>query len=165
MQENEDNAIQYVSSLRKTHLNSEDMEQFWIPTQENPGDETILTPIQKKTFSVQRTLQKLEKLNPLQSEQSRQQLLNNFDWKDSMLNKQEIAKTDNLLVEFHRIFARHRFDIGMIEEFIVRLTPKDASSAYSQSLPTPVSQRRSLGRPIPITQIRQNYNSLVLKIR
>ena len=165
MQENEDNAIQYDSSLLKTHRNSEDMEQYWFPTRENPGDEATHTPIEKKIFSEQRTLQKLEKRKPLQNEQSRQQILNNFDWKDSMLNKQEIAKIENLLVEFHRIFARHRFYIGMIEKFIVRLTPKDASPANTHSLPTPVSQRRSPGRASPFTQIWHEYNSLVLKIR
>ena len=35
---------------------------------------------------------------------------------------------------FHDIFARHRFDIGINEEFKVKLTPKDDSPAYSQSL-------------------------------
>ena len=38
-------------------------------------------------------------------------------------------------MEFHDIFARHRFDIGMIEEFKVKLTSKDDSPGYSQSLP------------------------------
>ena len=44
---------------------------------------------------------------------------------------------EDLLVEFHDIFAQYRFNIGMNEDFKVKLTPKDDSSAYSQSLPTP----------------------------
>ena len=44
-----------------------------------------------------------------------------------------------MLVEFHDVFARHRFDIGMNEEFKVKLTPKDDSPAYSQSLPAPLN--------------------------
>ena len=56
-----------------------------------------------------------------------------------MLNGQEIANIENQLVEFHDIFASHRFDIGMNEEFTVKLTPNDDSPAYSQSLPTPVN--------------------------
>ena len=55
-----------------------------------------------------------------------------------MLEHHEIMQIECLSVEFHNIFARHRFDIGMKEEFIVKLTPKDDSPANSQSLPTPV---------------------------
>ena len=56
-----------------------------------------------------------------------------------MLQQHEVKQIEALLVEFHDIFARHRFDIGMNEEFTVKLTPKDESPAYSQSLPTPVN--------------------------
>ena len=47
-------------------------------------------------------------------------------------------------MEFHDIFARHRFDIGMNEEFKVKLTPKDDSPAYSQSLPAPISLKEDI---------------------
>ena len=49
-----------------------------------------------------------------------------------------------MLVEFHDIFARHRFDIGMNEEFKVKLTPKDDSPAYSQSLPAPINLKEDI---------------------
>ena len=58
-----------------------------------------------------------------------------------MLQQHEIKKIESRLGEFHEIFARHRFDIGMNEEFTVKLAPKDVSPAYSQSLPTPVKWR------------------------
>ena len=138
LQENEDNAIQYVSSLLKTHRYSEDMEKYWFNTPENTGEQTTHTPIQKRILS---ELHNLQELNPLENEQSRQQFFKHFDWKDSMLNRQEFAEVKNLLVEFHDIFARHRFDIGMNEEFTVKLLPKDDSPAYSQSLPTPVKHK------------------------
>ena len=57
LHENEDNAIQYFSSLLKTHRNNEDMAQYWFPTPENLGDETIHTPIQKRILSKLRILQ------------------------------------------------------------------------------------------------------------
>ena len=84
-------------------------------------------------------LQELEKLNPQDDPESRRQILTNFDWTDSMLQPEEIAKIEDLLVEFHDIFARHRFDIGMNEELKVKLTPKDDSPAYNQNLPTPIN--------------------------
>ena len=54
---------------------------------------------------------------------------------DSALTPDGIARIEELLVEFHDICARHRFDIGMNEEFKVKLTPRDDPPAYSQSLP------------------------------
>ena len=54
---------------------------------------------------------------------------------DSFLQPNEIARIEDLLDEFHDIFARHRFDIGMNEEFKVTVAPKDDSLAYSRSLP------------------------------
>ena len=56
-----------------------------------------------------------------------------------MLQPTEIARIEYLLVEFHDISARHRFDIGLNEDFKVKLTPKDDSPAYRQSLPTPIN--------------------------
>ena len=53
-------------------------------------------------------------------------------------------ETPKSTVEFHDIFARHRFDIGMNEEFTVKLTPKDDSPAYSQSLPTPINLKEDI---------------------
>ena len=47
-------------------------------------------------------------------------------------------------MEFHDIFAQHKFDIGMNEEFKVKLTPKDDSPAYSQSLPAPINRKEDI---------------------
>ena len=45
---------------------------------------------------------------------------------------------EEILVEYHDIFARHRMDIGMNTEFKVKLTPKNDKPVYSQSLPMPI---------------------------
>ena len=42
-------------------------------------------------------------------------------------------------MEFHHIFARHCFDIGINTECKVQLTPLDNRPAYSQSLPAPIN--------------------------
>ena len=49
-----------------------------------------------------------------------------------------------MLIEFHDIFARHRFDIGTNREFKVKLTPNDDRPAYSQSLPTPITLKDNI---------------------
>ena len=57
----------------------------------------------------------------------------------STLAPDEKEKIEEILVEFHDIGARHRLDIGLNEELNVKLTPKDDSPAYSQSLPAPIN--------------------------
>ena len=130
-----------AASSRRTETNDQ-YEQYWFPTLENPGDETSHTSItanQKRILTELRNLQETERLNPQEDAESRQNFLSNFDWKDSMLRQNEIQQIEALLVEFHDIFARHRFDHGVNEEFTVKLTSKDNSAASSQSLPTPVN--------------------------
>ena len=83
-------------------------------------------------------------LDPTKDNESRAKFLENFDWKDSTLTPEEKEKIEELLVEFHDIFARHRFDIGMNEEFKVKLTTKDDSPAYSQSLPAPINLKEDI---------------------
>ena len=77
------------------------------------------------------TWQEAEELNPNDDkdyEESRHRFLSNFDWKDSMLQQHEIKKIESLLVEFHNIFERHRFENGMNEEFTVELTKRMITS-------------------------------------
>ena len=144
LNENEKDAIYYVSSLLKANRKNDQYEQYWFPTPENPGDEDSHTPIQRRILQELRNLQEPEQLNPQNDDESRRKFLGNFDWKDSMLQQHEIKKIESLLVEYHDVFARHRFDIGMNEEFTVKLTPKDDSPAYSESLPTPVNLKEDI---------------------
>ena len=144
LNENEEDAVHYFSSLPKANRNNVQNKQNWIPTPEIPGDETSHTPIQKRTLRELRSLQEAKKLNPNDDDEYRSKFLSNFDGKDSMLQQHEIKSIEALLVDFHDIFARHRFDIGMNEEFTVKLTPKDDSPAYSQNLPTPVNLKEDI---------------------
>ena len=104
-----------------------------------PRDPQQHTLIQKRIPKELLNFQELEKLSPQDDPESRRQFLTNFDRTDSTLQLDEIARIEDLLVEFHDIFARHRFDLGVNEEFMVKLTPKDNCPAYSQSLPTPIN--------------------------
>ena len=144
LKDNTENAAYYASSLIKSPKASDDSENYWFPTPDEPGDPQTHTPIQQRILRELRNLQDLEKLNPQDDPESRKQFLANFDWTDSTLNPAEIAQIEELLVEFHDIFARHRFDIGMNEDFKVTLTPKDDSPAYSQSLPTPINLKEDI---------------------
>ena len=59
-------------------------------------------------------------------------------------NETEKQAFENILVENHDIFARHRIDIGMNTEFKVRLTQKDDKAVYSQNLPIPIHLKEAL---------------------
>ena len=132
-----DDAIHHINSLLMTSKNDEVNETYWFPTPQNPGNEKKHTPIQTRILNDLRELEQLEKLNPLENTISRNQFLSNFDWTDSTLQPEAKQAVENLLVEFHDTFARHRFDIGINTEFKVQLTPLDNKPAYSQSLPAP----------------------------
>ena len=144
LQNDQEQAAHYISSLIKTNRNPQNSETYWFPTPENPGNPEEHTPIQKRILHVLQALQDLETLDPTTDAESRAKFLENFDWKDSTLTPEEKEKIEELLVEFHDIFARHRFDIGMNEEFKVKLTPKDDSPAYSQSLPAPINLKEDI---------------------
>ena len=144
LQNDQEQAAQYVSSLIKTNRNPQNSENYWFPTPENPGNPEEHTPIQKLILRELQALQDLETLDPTKDEESRAKFLENFDWKDSTLTPEEKEKIEELLVEFHDIFARHRFDIDMNEDVKVKLTPKDDSPAYSQSLPAPINLKEDI---------------------
>ena len=144
LQNDQEQAVHYISSLIKTNRNPQNSENYWFPTPENPGNPEEHTPIQKRILRELQALQDLETLDPTTDAESRAKFLENFDWKDSTLTPEEKEKIEELLVEFHDIFARHRFDIGMNEEFKVKLTPKDDSPAYSQSPPAPINLKEDI---------------------
>ena len=56
----------------------------------------------------------------------------------------EKQAVEEILVEYHDIFARQRMDIGMNREIKVKLTPKDDKAVYSQSLPIPIHLKEDL---------------------
>ena len=123
----------------KTSKTDEVTETYWFPTPQNPGNEREHTPIQTRNLNELRELEQLEQLNPLEDTNSRDQFLSNFDWTDStsQLNAKQVV--ENLLVDFHDIFARHRFDIGINTDFKVQLTPLDNRRSNGQSLPVSIN--------------------------
>ena len=123
----------------KTSKTDEFNETYWFPTPQNPSNEREHTPIQTRILNEFRELEQLEKLNPLEDTKSRDQFLSNFDWTNSTLQPDAKQAAENLLVEFHDMFARHRFDIGKNTEFKVQLTPLDNRPSYSQRLPAPIN--------------------------
>ena len=60
------------------------------------------------------------------------------------LTETEKQAIEDILVDYHDIFVRHRMDIGMNTEFKVKLTPKDNKAVYNQNLPMPLHLKGNL---------------------
>ena len=100
--------------------------------------------MQKHTLPELYASEDLGRLNPQAIQKSQDQFLWNFDWTNSTLNEQTIASIENLLVQINDIFARYRIDIGINEDFKIKLTPIDDRAAYSQSLPAPLNLKEDI---------------------
>ena len=117
---------------------------FWLPTPENPGNTEDHTPIQSRILKEQRELQQKEKLNPKDDIESRTEFLKRFDWTNALLTETEKQAVEDILVEYHDIFARHRMYIGMNTELKLTLTPKDDKIVYSENLPLPIHLKEDI---------------------
>ena len=134
----------YLNELLRTNKPEQQDNKFWFPTPENPGKPEDHTPIQTRILNEPNELKDKEKLNPQQSTESQNKFLKRFDWTDTLFTEMEKQAIENILVDYHDIFARHRMDIGMNTEFKVKLTPKDDKAVYSQSLPLPIHLKEDL---------------------
>ena len=139
MIQHEETTEVYINELLKVPQQNSEQEKYWFPTPEEPGDPNTNPPMQQRIYKELLELQELEKLNPNDNDPSRKTFLSNFEWSDTTLSPDERQEIEEILVDFHNIFARHRFDIGINCEFKVKLTPNDDRPAYSQSLPTPIN--------------------------
>ena len=134
----------YLNELLRTNKPEQQNDTFWFPTPENPGKIEDHTPIQARILKELNELKDKEKFNPQESTQARTKFLKRFDWTDTLLTEMEKQAIEDILVEYHDIFARHRMDIGMNTEFKVKLTPKNDKAVYSQSLPMPIHLKEDL---------------------
>ena len=114
-----------------THLNEQlrknkpeqQKKAVWFPTSETLGKDedhtTIQTGILEDLIEV-----KEKKMNPKNNAESRKEFREIFDWTDTLLTRFEKQAVEDIFLEYHDKFARHRMDTGMNTEFKVKLTQK-----------------------------------------
>ena len=105
------------NQLMKTNQSSDEQETYWFPTPEQPGDPTTYTHIRQRIFDELTEMKQLEQLNPNDNKESRKKILDYFDWTDTTHRLFEKHHIEDILVQYHDIFARRRFDIGTNREF------------------------------------------------
>ena len=134
----------YLNEFLRTNKPEQQKDTFWFPTPENPGKPEDHTPMQTRILRELKELKDKENFNPQESIEPRNNFLKRFDWNDTLLTKTEKQAIEDILVECHDIFNRHRMDNGMNTEIKVKLTPKDDKAVYSQSLPMPIHLKEDL---------------------
>ena len=107
--EGDPDLIIYLTELLRTIKPDQQNNTFWFPTPENPGNIKYHNPIQTRILKELRELQLKEKLNPKHDIESRMEVLKRFDWTDTLLTEAEKQAVEDILVEYHDIFARHRY--------------------------------------------------------
>ena len=142
--EGDPDLVTYLTELLRTNKRDQQNITFWFPTPKKPGNTEDDTPIQTRSLTELCELQRKEKLNPKDDSESRTEFLKRFGWTDTLLTETEKQAVEDILVENHDIFARHRTDIGLNTEFKVKLTPKDDKAFHSQCLPMPIHLKEDL---------------------
>ena len=134
----------YLNELLRTNKTEQRNNTFWFPTPANPGKPEDHTPIHTRILNELNELKNKEKLNPKESTKSQNKFLERFYWTDTLLTETEKQTIEDILVDYHDLFARHRMDIGMNTAFKLKLTLKDDEAVYSQSLPMPIDLKEDL---------------------
>ena len=134
----------YVNELMKSNETEQSDENLWFPTPENPGNEEEHTPIQRRILKEIRELIKKEELDPRKDQESRKNFLDMFQWEGSQIEGNDRKQLEQTIIEYNDIFARHRLDIGINNNFKVKLTLKDEHPIYTQSLPVPINLKEDL---------------------
>ena len=119
-----DRALEYVKELPESAEKPQTNHNFWFSTPDNPGDPSSHTPIQSRILRKIQELESIKKLKTHSSPKNRASFLANIKWEDSQLNEKDKVDIADILVEYNDIFARHRLDIGVKNEFKIKLTPQ-----------------------------------------
>ena len=107
-------------------------------------------------------LKQLKKLNPQDDEPHKKTFLAKFDWSQAAFSPEERQQIEEFFLEFHDIFAKHRFDIGKNRQFKVKLPPNDDRTAYSQRLTTHINPKDDITVELSLSIIWHYYNLALL---
>ena len=121
-----------------------DYSKLWFPTPETCTDFSALTPLQREIYDQILQLQRLEKMKPTENAHDRREFLKKFSWDTCVLSNDQKEELEEFLVEYHDVFAKHRFDVGYNTELKIKLTPEHPLPVYVQGPPTPIHLRDEL---------------------
>ena len=80
-------------------------------------------------------------MDPKNNEADKLAFLKKFSWDTCFLNADQIRQLEEFLVEYHIVFAKHRFDVGYSTELKIKLTPEHPLPVYVQGPLAPIHLR------------------------
>ena len=116
-------------------------DKLWFPTPETCSDLSGLTPVQREIYDQILQFQRLEKMNPKTNVDDRNAFLKKFTWESCVLTADQKQKLEEFLIEYHDVFAKHRFDVGYNTKLKIKLTPSNPLPVYVQGPPAPIHLR------------------------
>ena len=102
--------------------------------------------------------QRLEMMNPKVNADDRDAFLKKFTWESCVLTADQKQKLEEFLIEYHDVFAKHRFDVGYNTELKIKLTPSNPLPVYVQGPPAPIYLRDEILIELAFFQ---NYNIII----
>ena len=105
-------------------------ENFWFPTPRSCHDKSKLKGVWKIIYDTIVKLRQDEKLDPTVDKESRTKFCSKSDWTDSIFSHEQKKLVENLLVKYHKIFARHRLDLGKNTDCPVKPKPGHTNLIY-----------------------------------
>ena len=69
-------------------------------------------------------------MDPKNNEADKLEFLKKFSWATCVLNSDQKRQLEEFLVEYHDVFAKHRFDVGYNTELKIKLTPEHPLPVY-----------------------------------
>ena len=118
-------------------------EKLWFPIPETCKDPSGLNKIERRFYDSLCDFKLKQELDRKRSEQELPEFLTKFNRSQSIFSENEKHKMENLLVEFHDIFARHRFDVGLNTSVKAKLTPENYMPIFAPNSQTPVHLREN----------------------
>ena len=76
-----------------------------------------------------------------------------FSWDTCVLNADQKRQLEEFLVEYHDVFAKHRFAVGYNTELKIKLTPERPLLVYVQGPPAPIHLRDKILVELELLQI------------
>ena len=80
-------------------------------------------------------------MDPKNNEADKLKFLEKISRDTYVLNVDQKKQLEEFLVEYHDVFAKHRFDVGYNTELKIKLTPEHPLPVYVQGPPAPIHFR------------------------
>ena len=121
-----------------------DYSKVWFPNPETCNDFSNLTLPRREIYDQILQLERQEKMDLKINEDDKLEFLEKISWDTFVLNADQERQPEEFLVEYHDVFAKHRFDVGYSIELKIKFTPEQRLPVYVKGPPAPIHLRELL---------------------